>query len=159
MNRNKKSKNPKSAPGIIIHQRGRAKKDFKNTNYMCMEIKKIKDFNGDIDRIRSKSQREQLVKAVEKLKFLQKDKSYQYEHRVVAVVSDPHTIFLKINEDDFTRCMITHISPAQKKRFIDIIHRVIFLTLKQDFSEKITYQAKLKEYEKEIDQIIDSCLS
>lgn len=158
LEKTKKSKNPKISPDIIIHKRGKAKKDAKNSNYLCMEIKKIKGFNGDINKIRSKSQKKRLTNAVEKLKFLRKEKTYMYEYGVTAVVSEPHTIFLKINDDDFKRCMIKHISSSQKKRFIDIINRVIFLTLKQDFSEKVTYQAKLKEYEKEIDQIIDSCL-
>lgn len=154
-----KSMKANETPGIFIHKRGTKIKDSGHANYLCLDIKKIRGFKGDTEKIKSKRQIKRLTIALEKLKSLRKSRDFKYEYSVSIVISDPQTIFLKVNDEDFKRCMIQHISPPQMKRYIDIIHRVIFITMKHDFSEKAIYQAKVTEYEKEINQIISDCLS
>ncbi len=154
----KEGKKLRVIPDIIVHKRGETVKDGKDVNYLCIEIKKIRNFNGDLNSIKNREMRRRLEDDLEKLKFLRRNKNYKYIYGISVVISDPHTIFFKINDEDFVRCSIQEVPAQKKKKFTELVDRVIFITKDRDFSEKVTYQAKVKEYEKEIDQIIESCL-
>jgi len=41
-------------PDIIVHLRGQRGKNIKDANYLCIGIKKIKGFNGDVEDIKNK---------------------------------------------------------------------------------------------------------
>ncbi len=145
-------------PDIIIHKRGESKEESKDANYLCIEIKIIKNFNGTLNDIRNKEKKRRLSDDLEKLRCFRRDKNYEYTYGASIVISNPHTIFLKLNDKDYVKCSIKEVPLKMRKRFMELIDRVMFITQDYYLSEKKTYRAKIKVYEWEIDQIIASCL-
>jgi len=145
-------------PDIIIHKRGLLKKESEDANYLCIEINKIKNFDGNLNNIRNKKKKKRLNDDIEKLRCFRKDKNYGYTYGASIVISAPHTIFLKLNDKDYVKCSIKEVPLKVRARFIELIDRVMFIIKNYYLSEKKTYRAKVRVYELEIDQIIASCL-
>jgi hypothetical protein len=145
-------------PDIIVHKRGKTKKEIEEANYLCIEIKKIKGFNGNVEAIKNKENRKRLKEDLVKLKFFRGNENFRYKYGVSIVISDTQTIYFKINDEDFMRCSIKQIPIIKQKRFIDIVERTVAIIGEHGFVEKVGFQAKVKRYEKEIDQIVTSCL-
>jgi len=100
-----------------------------------------------------------LEKDLDKLAFFRANEDFRYRYGVSTVISGFHTLFFKINDEDFISCDIKQISTNRKKRFVEIVERAVSIAREHDFMKKVGYQAKLKRYEKEIDQIVSSCLA
>lgn len=146
-------------PDIIVHKRGKTAKKYEDANYLCVEIKKIKGFNGDIEAIKNKQKRRRLDADLDQLAFFRGDENIRYKYGLSLVISDNHTIYFKINDEDFMRCSIKQIPINKQKRFIEIVERAVATTREHGFEENVSLQAKVKRYEKEIDQIVTSCLA
>lgn len=158
-NSSKRMDKARVVPDIIVHKRGKTVKEHKEANYLCIEIKKIKRFNGDVEAITIMEKRKRLEADLDKLTFFRRSKNFRYKYGVSIVISDPHTIYFKINDEDFTRCSIKKIPISKQKRFIEIVERAVVITREHGFVDKVSFQAKVKRYEKEIDQIVTSCLA
>jgi hypothetical protein len=158
-NASHRMKKARVIPDIIVHKRGKTVKEIEDANYLCIEIKKIKGFNGDIEAITITEKRNRLEADLDKLTFFRGNENFRYKYGVSIVISDPHTIYFKINDEDFMRCSIKQIPLSKQKRFIEIVERAVAITREHGFVEKVSFQAKVKRYEKEIDQIVTSCLA
>lgn len=158
-NSSKRMKKTRVIPDIIVHKRGKTVKEIEEANYLCIEIKKIKGFNGDVEAIINKKKRIRLERDLDKLIFFRGNENFRYKYGVSIVISDSHTIYFKINDEDFMRCSIKQIPIIKQKRFIEIVERAVSIIREHGFVEKVGFQAKVMRYEKEIDQIVTSCLA
>jgi hypothetical protein len=158
-NASKRMRKSRVIPDIIVHKRGKTVKEIEEANYLCIKIKKINGFNGDVEAIKNKKKRTRLEADLDKLMFFRGNENFRYKYGVSIVISDTHTIYFKINDEDFMRCSIRQIPSNKQKRLIEIVERAVAITREHSFVEKVSFQAKVKRYEKEIDQIVTSCLA
>lgn len=158
-NSSKRIEKARVIPDIIVHKRGKTVKEIEDANYLCIEIKKIKGFIGVVEAIKNKKKRIRLERDLNKLMFFRENENFKYRYGVSIVISDTHTIYFKINDEDFMRCSIKQIPLSKQKRFIEIVERAAANVREHGFVEKVGFQAKVKRYEKEINQIVTSCLA
>jgi hypothetical protein len=144
--------------GIAIHKRGQSQNGDQNLHFLCLEIQSIDGFQGNLVSLENQRKKGRLIRSLEKLDALRSDESRGFSNSALAVISDPQTLFLKVNDEDFKRCAVKKIPSGRQKRYIDIIDRVIYITKENDFADRSIFQAKVLAYEKEIDQIIQDCL-
>ncbi len=144
--------------GITIHKRGQSQNGNQNVHFLCLDIHSIDGFQGDPVSLENQRKKGRLIRSLEKLDALRDDQIRGFSNSALAVISDPRTLFLKVNDEDFRRCGIKNIPSGRQQRFIDIIDRVIYITKENDFADRSIFQAKVIAYEKEINQIMQECL-
>jgi hypothetical protein len=85
-------------PDIIVHLRGitHSKKN-PDANWLVIEVKKIDNFNGNVDILNQK-QKKGLERDLKKLNCFKTDQRFQYRH-VVSVVLSKNKVWISINKD------------------------------------------------------------
>ena len=144
--------------GIVIHKRGHTRNRDRDIHHLHLEVLRIDGFRGRPDSLVNQRTRGRLLRSLEKMDELRKDESCGFKNCAITVFSDARAIFLKVNDGAFQRCVVKNISPERKKRYIDIIDRVIYITRENDFTDRAVFQAKVMAYEKDIDQLVPECL-
>lgn len=56
--------------------------------------------------------------------------------------------------DDFRKLPIIHISVTEQRPFIELVNKIFLITKNDDYLQKTIKQAKVKEYERQIDQMV-----
>jgi hypothetical protein len=144
--------------GIVIHKRGRPQNGDKMLRFLCLETHCLEGFHGNPVALENQRKKKRLLRSLETLDSLRIDQTRGFSHSALVVISGPRTFFLKLNDQDFKRCDIKEISTERKKRFIDIIDRVIYLTKENDFADRSVFQAKVLAYGNDIDEVMNECM-
>ena len=92
-------------PDIIIHLRGVTWEENGNANWLVIEVKKILNFNGSIEDLKNKRNRNDLKNDLIKLICFKKDQRFQYKH-AASVVFSKDKIWISLDEDIFNKKFI-----------------------------------------------------
>lgn len=93
-------------PDIIVHLRGVKINDDRNANWLVIEVKKIAKFNGVVEEIRNKKQKEALMCDIQKLNCFREDERFQYQQAALIVFSNKD-IWISLNNESFKNLRVT----------------------------------------------------
>ena len=141
-------------PDIIIHKRGEKVTENKKANYLCVEIKKIKKFDGQLNHIGNKEIKKRLQSDINKLTDFQQDEDFKYKYGISLVFSNRSTVFLKIGDNTYEKYLLEEIPIEDRETFLNCVRQAVSLTRKDNFWQNAEKQAKLKEYQHQIDQMV-----